>query len=296
MIACSLIMLLLTIAASPLAAQEGTPRPRNSDLLRVVGLRGAAQREALRSLLSSDSFRTDYREFLDSIFFYEDSLRPALRSLLRDKKSGHVCAGILALIGVRDDVRAIIRSPPPSTGGPDDDDLVRAAALVDPQSRDEWAFIHKCALHDHDGGWEDDGAVQTLRLSTSARSVGILVDVREKNQRQADAVERALAYRKSNPLPFAGLDLETLASRVARAIDVGNWVGSLKPRYNEAEDKALVDSTFISGGDRYTYTATFHKTQGRIWRLRGVRETMQALMPPSPPTNAIHVAPPREPQ
>ena len=52
-------------------------------------------------------------------------------------------------------------------------------------------------------------------------------------------------------------------------------------------DKALIDLVFLTSEDRLIYTATFHKIDG-LWRLRGVRETLQQFMmrivePPGPP-------------
>ena len=42
-------------------------------------------------------------------------------------------------------------------------------------------------------------------------------------------------------------------------------------------DKALIDLVFLTSEDRLIYTATFHKIDG-LWRLRGVRETLQQFM------------------
>ena len=49
------------------------------------------------------------------------------------------------------------------------------------------------------------------------------------------------------------------------------------PRFN----KALIPCEFIAGRDLLIHTATFHKVDGR-WKLRGVRETMQAYSRTSP--------------
>ncbi len=119
---------------------------------------------------------------------------------------------------------------------------------------------------------------------TTARPLNRSFDTRA---RQADALADAVSYRESKPPGLSGSDLEQLTARVAEAIKIGNWVGNSKPLYNEAADKALVDIIFIAGSDRLIYTATFHRTQG-VWKLRGVRETMQALLPPPVP---IHKTP-----
>jgi hypothetical protein len=40
---------------------------------------------------------------------------------------------------------------------------------------------------------------------------------------------------------------------------------------------ALINCEFIAGSDLLVHTATFQNMNG-IWKLRGVRETMQALL------------------
>jgi hypothetical protein len=73
-------------------------------------------------------------------------------------------------------------------------------------------------------------------------------------------------------------------------IQIGDWEGNTKPYYNKEGDKALIDcefwdvfesaesdSEYIDRGDQLIYTATFHKVDG-VWKLRGVRETSQALV------------------
>jgi hypothetical protein len=66
-----------------------------------------------------------------------------------------------------------------------------------------------------------------------------------------------------------------------RSINSGKWQGNKPPRYNENKDKALVACEFIAGRDLLVHTATFHKVDGK-WRLRSVRETMQALLARAP--------------
>ena len=68
---------------------------------------------------------------------------------------------------------------------------------------------------------------------------------------------------------------------MAQAIKIGDWQENKKPRFNDNGDKALIDCEFIAGRDLLIHTATFHKV-GDVWKLRGVRETMQALLA-SPP-------------
>ena len=69
-----------------------------------------------------------------------------------------------------------------------------------------------------------------------------------------------------------------LAERVARLIAPGTWEGNGKPRFNEAEDKALVGFDYQTTMDQLIYTGTFHKKNG-VWRFRGAHEIYQAFAP-----------------
>ena len=121
----------------------------------------------------------------------------------------------------------------------------------------------------------------TQMLTASPRSVRVLQEAQQKNQRQARWIGRALDYINSNPEPLSGSDLSSLAERVAKVIKIGKWVGNGRPRFNAAGDKALIDFTFQTAMDSLGYTATFHKRDGS-WILRGVRETYQAFAPAPP--------------
>ncbi|MEW5977622.1 MAG: hypothetical protein AB1898_17650 [Acidobacteriota bacterium] len=50
------------------------------------------------------------------------------------------------------------------------------------------------------------------------------------------------------------------------------------------KDKALVKCAFITGSDRFIYTVTLHRVADN-WKLQGVRETMQELLPAPPVGN-----------
>jgi len=80
-------------------------------------------------------------------------------------------------------------------------------------------------------------------------------------------------------------DIVVAGRKVAQVIKIGKWQGNKPPQYNEKKDKALVACEFIAGRDLLVHTATFHKVDGK-WRLRGVRETMQALLAREPETDA----------
>lgn len=153
-----------------------------------------------------------------------------------------------------------------------------ACSLLEPSTDEDWSFLRKWALSEFDDAWVDAGAIQTLKLIASPRSRGILEEARRRNSSRVRSVSQAIEYIESKPAPLVGSNLETLAERAAQALSIGKWKGNGKPQCNETGDKALVDFTFESGRDSIIYTATFHKSKA-IWVLRGVRETMQMLMP-----------------
>jgi hypothetical protein len=65
--------------------------------------------------------------------------------------------------------------------------------------------------------------------------------------------------------------------KVAEAIRIGNWEGNRQPLFNAKGDMALIDCAFMAGEDEVIHTATFHRQSGK-WKLRGVRETYQAVI------------------
>jgi len=97
-------------------------------------------------------------------------------------------------------------------------------------------------------------------------------------------IDGAIEYVQANqgkPVRLSNVSLLEAGKKVAAAVKIGNWEGNEEPKYNADEDMALITCEFIAGRDQLTYTATFHRV-GNEWKLRGVRETMQALlgMPP----------------
>jgi hypothetical protein len=82
---------------------------------------------------------------------------------------------------------------------------------------------------------------------------------------------------RSTPAPLSDPSLTNLAERVAKVIRIGSWKGNKPPTFNSKGDKALVQCEFRADRDVLIHTATFHKVN-EIWILRGVRETMQALL------------------
>ena len=263
------------VGAAP--AQECPLQIGNPKIFRVAGLHGVSQQNALRDLIIGD-FRNDKHGLRESVFYYEARLRPALRSLLQDPTVNQDVLELLTFIGVPEDLRLIIEGPPPPKRKPFPHRWAYSVAcsLLDPNSEEEWSFLRKCALNEYDDRWADAGAIQTLKLIASPRSREILEEAHSQNEFRARSVTGALEYIQSEPSPLTASNLEELAGRVAQAIKIGNWGGNSKPRCNEAEDKALLDFQYRSGLDHLTYTATFHSIDGN-WKLRGVRETLQAL-------------------
>jgi len=186
---------------------------------------------------------------------------------------------MLALIGDPEDLRLIIRLAPPPQPGPFSNRWAYgvAAALLEPATEEEWAFLRQCALNGFDDRWVDAGAIQTLKLIASPRSLGILNEALQQNTFREKSVVKGIAYVQSNPLPLRDENLNQLADRVANAIKFGRLEEGRRVRYNESEDKALVDWAYNTGEDRLTYTGTFHKVDG-MWRLHGVRETLQEMI------------------
>jgi hypothetical protein len=250
------------------------------DVRRVSLLHGLAQRTALRKLLVADAEGT-YLEF----FLYEGRLTRSLRSLLQDEKVGNQARWLITLVGDQEDLKFVVetapahwqRAPLKTRWGYD-----VVCALLEPTSESEWAILRNAASGEFDDRWVDWGAIQTLKLIASPRSRQILEEARQRNEFRAKSIDKAIEYIEMNPPPFNGRNLKELAGRVAETIKIGDLEGNNAARYNQAGDKALIDFEFRTAEDLLTYTATFHKV-GAVWKLRGVRETMQAFLPPQIP-------------
>ena len=136
-------------------------------------------------------------------------------------------------------------------------------------------------MNDYDDLWVDAGAIRTLRLIASPKSKQVLKEVAEKNKYRADSIEAAIKYIESTPAPLSDEDIVVAGNKVAEVIKIGRWRGNDPPKFNEDKDMALVACEFIAGRDLLVHTATFHKVNGK-WVLRGVRETLQALLARDP--------------
>src|SRR5262249_37625404 len=121
------------------------------------------------------------------------------------------------------------------------------------------------------------GAITALKLNASTQSREILEEARQKNSFRERTIQNALEYIDRHPAPLADEDLTALSNRLGEALSIGKFEGVKATRVTPAGDKALVDLYFRSGIDALTYTATVHRLDG-VWTVRGVRETMQAMM------------------
>jgi hypothetical protein len=246
---------------------------------RITTLRGDAQRDALRTLLHHPP--NNYDSFCNSVFFHEAQLRPTLRQLVSDRVVGEQAVYLLALIADPEDLRAVFHRPPKAKRGFKQWAYYVATALLDARTDEDWAFLERCALQKYDDPWSVRGAIQTLRLIASPRSISLLEGAGKQNQRWASEIQHALQYARSEPLPLSASTLPELLGRASTATRAGLWTGTGEARFNESADKALIDLQFAYGQDRYTYTATLHRV-GDHWRISALREVAQALVPPAP--------------
>ena len=255
---------------------------RAKDVRRIAKLTDDSQQNELREVLAGD-FEDREPSLEDLMFSDERRFRPALRSLVQDTEVGRRACQLLAYIGVPEDVRHVIQHAPPPKRELFEDRWAYGvvSALLDPTSEAEWAFLRRCALDEYEDAWVDAGAIKALRLVALPRSLEILQEVRKKNTDREELIDAAVDYIKANPPVLADRNLIEAGKKVALAIKVGDWKGNKKPRFNKEGDMALVDCEFTAWRDRLIHTATFHKV-GDVWKLRGVRETMQALMPAEP--------------
>ena len=257
-----------------------------AEIRRIATLQGGAQVNELRELLAGhfDDSDPGLREL---VFIQEHKFRPGLRALVADPKVGIAAGQVLSFIGVPDDMRLVIAHAPPPKRKLFEDRWAYgvACALLEPGTEKEWAFLRNCAMNEYDDLWVDAGAIETLKLIASPKSKQILKEAGEKNKYRASSVQDAIRYIESEPASLSDEDIVVAGKRVAQAIKIGKWQGNKAPQFNERKDKALIACQFIAGRDLLIHTATFHRIDGR-WRLRGVRETMQALLARQPEGDA----------
>ena len=101
---------------------------------------------------------------------------------------------MLALIGNPEDLSLIVLLAPTPNRRPT---LNRwayevASALLEPDSEEEWSFLRQCALNVYGDGWADSGAIQTLQLIASPKSLEILKEVERPNLKRPKSTARAV--------------------------------------------------------------------------------------------------------
>jgi hypothetical protein len=251
-----------------------------TDVTRVRALNEEERVVGLRELLAGEI--EDEEEDPQWLLLRDESLyRPALRRLVLDPKVKFQAIGILADIGVPEDLQWIARhAPKPARHGFDNRWAYEVVtAMLEPSTDAEWALLKACATGAYDDAWVQAGAVQTLMLIASPRSRKVLEAIREQgaDPDMRDMAAGALEYIAKNRPPLEDRSLEALGKRVAKAISRGSWNGNKEPRFNAQRDKAWVEIEYVHGRDLLVYTATYHNVGG-TWKLRGVRETMQAFL------------------
>ncbi len=252
-----------------------------SDWDRAMALPPEDKRWAVREILAGvQKYGGQETEGLrDRAFYHAEEARVPLRDLVRDDKVGESAAEYLALIGFPEDMEKIVRSTPAAK-----DQFFQnrwlydiACSMLEPTTDQEWHFLKKAALNEYNDYWVQGAAITSLRLIASRKSRAILNDVRKKEKDLDEPITGMIAYIDSAPPALSDADLVKAGKKTAAALKIGKWQGNQKPRLSKSGELALIDSEFIAGRDMFIYTSTFHKV-GNIWKLRGTRETMQALL------------------
>ena len=247
---------------------------------RILKLPVDAQRRELKELLAGEMDPAGPP--LNELMFTQESMaRPTLRWLLGDPEVGPQAGELLAFAGFPEDVRLLVQYAPEPNGEPAVNrwTYAVASALLEPSSEREWSFLKRCAADNYGDHWIDAGAIRTLQLIASPRSLQILQDVRKLNPYRTNEVDKAVSYINSQPGPLTGKDANSAAEKLAQALGSGVWMGNELPRYDDQHDAALVDCDFLLEGTQFlVFTATLHR-EGAVWRVGGVRQTRQKLLP-----------------
>jgi len=252
---------------------------QSKDLERVISLKGETQRLALRDVILGERDDDKIAKDLDELLLSKTSqIHDALLSLATDEHAKKEASELVATLALQDDMARILPTPPAPQRGYENRWIYSlVTGLIEPTKESQWELLKRAARGDYDDLWVDAGAIQTLRLNASVRSRSILQEVAERNSDRKKTVDRAIAYIDGGAKPVADADLAEAGKKAAQAIGFSAWQGNKAPRYSEGRDVALVDASFIIGRDLLVYTATFHHV-GDQWRLRAIRETMQALL------------------
>jgi hypothetical protein len=255
----------------------------SNDVARIAKLSNPEQKIELPQLLAGE-MDSPKISLPDLVFAHESALYSVLKWLVDDKYVGLQAEEMLAYIAKPDDVRLILGASFLPKGNPAANRWANevASALLAPSSDNEWDFLWSCATNAFDDHWVDTAGIRSLRLIASPHSLQLLKEAREVNGVRTNEIDAAIAYIGTHPGPLEGRTAAAAAQKAAQALGEGSWLGNEPPRYNDKGDKALVDCNFIVGGVRYiVYTATFHKV-GDLWKLRGVRETIDTVLPQGP--------------
>lgn len=249
-----------------------------NDLIGILNSDSEAQKDQMLEILGGE-FAADDNDPYKFIFYNEKKFRPILKSLLDNPKVFKKASIILASIAVPEDIKEIIYFAPKKKGRLFEDRWAYSVVcgLLAPNTPDEWQFLKNCALNYYDDYWVEYGAINSLKLIATERSLEILREIQRSNKRLETLIADAIEYIRSNPHRLEDQDIEEAGKKVALAIKIGKWEGNKGPIYNAEGDKAKIDCSFISGRDLLIYTATFHRLNG-VWKLRNVHETVQIML------------------
>ena len=245
----------------------------------LIAMRGGALVAALREILAGEGGETEGRELLDMFMQHAEKLRPAALALAGDASVRDRATALIAALALPEDMAQIAADiPPPASeflGNRWLYDVV--TGLIEPTTDSEWNLLRDAGAGNYDHGWVDAGAILALRLNASPRAHSLLEETARTNTERRHTIDRALAYIDGGAGAVARSDLVAAAGAAAVATGLPGWQFNAEPRYTGDRSAALVDIRYIVGRDILVYTATFHQADG-MWRLRAMRETMQALM------------------
>ena len=240
---------------------------------------------AFRELLASEPDQSMEDEE-DAAFTHASALRTALRELIDDAIVGRSAIMLLADIGDASDIEYILAHQPKIV--PDNDDYeywenrwayVVATSAVNMDGDAVWAFLESAAAGEFFDGWVDAGAAFTLWLSDPVRARPALERAAARNtDRREWLLDLASSVGSVPAQAVAADDPAIAAAALGPAFPVGRFTGTGAARLNPQGNAARIALSFRSGRDALIYTASYQRDALGVWRLRGVRETQQALL------------------
>lgn len=269
-----------SVALTAIIVVSAWGQAHDPQVLRIAALGGNEQVKALRSALIGP---ITHAELYDTVFYCEERLRGSLRRLVSDRKAGIQAAYLLSLIADPEDLRAIIRRPPRPKLVTDRWAYRVACSLLDASNEEDWNFLRDCLMGKYaDDLWASIGAIQTLKLIGSERSVVVLQDAQraklKRGERWHEEIASAISFTDVQRPALRGSNLEELTGPLAQTLGAKN---AEAPRLNQAGNKALVNVRVIAGRDLSIYTASFSRAED-YWRLRGLQEVAQVYFGPDP--------------